>query len=215
METIWTRTPAAGDTRPLVARRLVELSGRERFTEAVVTLARAAGNPYCDWFFGTPWRARAALRAWLDRPSSELAADGVTVLLDHDRVIGMFIALGGGELVLRRKADALAAAAAAGEERRAVLERLAASRELFAPVSADEFYISRVAVTPDLRGRGLGRRLMSECLAAGRAAGYDRFCLDVSAGNEPAVRLYRSLGFRVEADRRAAGMRYLRMTLGG
>jgi GNAT superfamily N-acetyltransferase len=55
-----------------------------------------------------------------------------------------------------------------------------------------------IAVAEDVRGKGLGRVLLSEVLAFGRrrrAAIY----LSVHAENEPAVRLYQQEGFKVVA----------------
>lgn len=57
--------------------------------------------------------------------------------------------------------------------------------------------VEAVAVLPDWRGRGVGRRMMVEALQLARAAGRGRVALYVVEGNTPAVRLYRSLGFQV------------------
>ncbi len=57
--------------------------------------------------------------------------------------------------------------------------------------------VEAVAVLPEWRGRGVGRRMMVEALRQVRAAGRRRVALYVVEGNEPAVRLYRSLGFQV------------------
>lgn len=57
--------------------------------------------------------------------------------------------------------------------------------------------VEAVAVLPEWRGRGVGRRMMMEALQQARAAGRRRVALYVVEGNEPAVRLYRSLGFQV------------------
>ncbi|WP_162306060.1 GNAT family N-acetyltransferase [Oleisolibacter albus] len=54
----------------------------------------------------------------------------------------------------------------------------------------------KVATHPDRRGRGLARTLLAGLLQRAAAAGGARAYLQVAAGNEPAVRLYRSLGFR-------------------
>lgn len=56
--------------------------------------------------------------------------------------------------------------------------------------------IQNVGVIPGYRGRGLGRALVARAAAGFLAAGAGRVYLEVTAGNEPAVRLYRSLGFR-------------------
>lgn len=54
--------------------------------------------------------------------------------------------------------------------------------------------ISTVAVRPECRGRGIGRALMEHALERARRAGRRQVILKVLADNEPAVKLYRSLG---------------------
>jgi len=58
-----------------------------------------------------------------------------------------------------------------------------------------------IAVLPGLQGRGLGRRLLVEALAAARAEGIRQVALTVHPEN-PARRLYESCGFRTVEFRR-------------
>jgi ribosomal protein S18 acetylase RimI-like enzyme len=58
---------------------------------------------------------------------------------------------------------------------------------------ADAF-IGNLAVLPEHRG-GIGKSLLLECLWRYREAGFQRVGLAVTLANEPAVRLYRNLGF--------------------
>ena len=59
---------------------------------------------------------------------------------------------------------------------------------------AGEGELMRMAVSPDVRGRGLGMRLVQEMLSY--AEGRDEaILLEVRAGNRPAVRLYEKAGF--------------------
>ena len=55
--------------------------------------------------------------------------------------------------------------------------------------------IADVMVDPEFQGGGVGRRLLTTTLRSLRAAGERRIYLNVTAGNEPALRLYRRLGF--------------------
>ncbi|MFL5329976.1 MAG: GNAT family N-acetyltransferase [Gemmataceae bacterium] len=55
--------------------------------------------------------------------------------------------------------------------------------------------IQNLGVTPAYRGRGLGGSLMVQAMHGFRAAGLSKMSLEVTAHNEPAVRLYRRLGF--------------------
>lgn len=61
-------------------------------------------------------------------------------------------------------------------------------------------YVS-VVTDPLLRGRGLGRRLLSAINAWGVAAGAEAACLQVAAANSPGRALYASLGLRRELYR--------------
>ena len=69
-----------------------------------------------------------------------------------------------------------------------------------------EIYV--VGVSPEWSGHGLGRRLMTAGLERLRRRGAARATLYVEADNEPAVRLYRSIGF---ADR-TVDVQYRRRT---
>jgi ribosomal protein S18 acetylase RimI-like enzyme len=61
-----------------------------------------------------------------------------------------------------------------------------------------------MGLLPELRGRGLGRRLLEHTLAAARASGIARVELEVYASNAAAIALYERCGFRHEGLRRRA-----------
>ncbi len=65
----------------------------------------------------------------------------------------------------------------------------------------DEAEIANVAIAPERRGQGLGRRLLDETLNAARLAGVTDAFLEVRTSNTAARRLYASRGF-VEVGRR-------------
>ncbi len=48
---------------------------------------------------------------------------------------------------------------------------------------------------PEARGRGLGRQMITACLAAARELGYQRCYLETLAGMDTAQHLYQSFGF--------------------
>ena len=68
--------------------------------------------------------------------------------------------------------------------------------------AADEAEVITIAVHPRQRGRGIGKKLME----AGLFRLYGQRCthlfLEVDASNEPAVALYRQLGFREVGQRK-------------
>ena len=61
----------------------------------------------------------------------------------------------------------------------------------------DEMHINNLAIHPDSRERGLGRRLLAGVLAAAYGMGVRRATLEVRRSNLAAQRLYAAAGFRV------------------
>jgi putative acetyltransferase len=61
----------------------------------------------------------------------------------------------------------------------------------------DEIYeLSKMAVSPHLRGRGLGRRLLQHAIAQARSVGAKSLFLGSNTRLKNAVHLYESVGFR-------------------
>lgn len=60
-------------------------------------------------------------------------------------------------------------------------------------------YIPLIAVHPDFRQRGIGKRLMETVIAAARRLGLHGLTLEVRVSNRAAQALYRALGFEVIA----------------
>jgi ribosomal-protein-alanine N-acetyltransferase len=58
-----------------------------------------------------------------------------------------------------------------------------------------ESHLLNIAVHPDRRGQGIGRALLVECIRRAARAGALRIFLEVRAGNDDAMRLYRRMGF--------------------
>ena len=67
---------------------------------------------------------------------------------------------------------------------------------------AGESHLLNIAVHPSRRGEGIGRALLSECIRRAARAGASRIFLEVRAGNEAALRLYRSMGFAFRGIRK-------------
>ena len=59
----------------------------------------------------------------------------------------------------------------------------------------DEAHVTNVAVHPDYRGRHLGRRIMEALMEEAIRRNLLRMTLEVRKKNEPAIALYKKLGF--------------------
>jgi len=207
---------SSADPDGLVFLPLNDYPDREAAVAAVLPLVHDAGNPYFDWFFGSTERASAALAALIPLDSPEVAAHRVKLAVAAGEIVGMYLALPGVRVMRCRKADTIALLKDVGHDaatREVLHSKLVTSHNLFPPVEPNDFYLSKIGVVRGKRRRGLGRAITEEFVAAGRRAGFRRFSLDVSADNEPAVRIYRSLGFDVASEQAAAGMRYFSMRL--
>ena len=66
-------------------------------------------------------------------------------------------------------------------------------------VKMDEgtFYVSNMAVYPQLRRRGLATLMLEHCEDLARKAGNTKIALDVEPCHEPAMQLYRSFGMKM------------------
>ncbi|HXO14778.1 MAG TPA: GNAT family N-acetyltransferase [Steroidobacteraceae bacterium] len=63
-------------------------------------------------------------------------------------------------------------------------------------VNHDTGHVTQLCVEPALRGTGLGRLLLEQCMKALAAQAMDYISLTVTEGNQDAVQLYRRLGFK-------------------
>ncbi len=66
----------------------------------------------------------------------------------------------------------------------------------------EDFHIANLAVSPQARGRGIGRQLMEHALSWALQNEVERSLLEVRTSNLPARSLYSSLGFKPIAIRR-------------
>ena len=75
-----------------------------------------------------------------------------------------------------------------------------------------------MAVHPDHRRRGVGRRLVEEILEYANGLGLRRLWLSVHEDNYAAIRLYKRMGFEVEGTEREAvrrGRRFICLLIMG
>lgn len=64
------------------------------------------------------------------------------------------------------------------------------------PVREGVFEVAKMAVSEELRGQGIGRRILAETIATARTMGAKTLTLATNSKLQNAVHLYESLGFR-------------------
>ena len=69
-------------------------------------------------------------------------------------------------------------------------------------LAVPEAWVNNIAVRRDRQHEGIGRSILDELLAFGRANGARRTLLEVAADNGPAQRMYDQYGFDVVGVRR-------------
>lgn len=60
----------------------------------------------------------------------------------------------------------------------------------------DEAHVTNIAILPDERGKKLGERLMRAAMDTAKGQGAVLMTLEARVSNEPALNLYRKLGFK-------------------
>jgi ribosomal protein S18 acetylase RimI-like enzyme len=185
---------------------------------AFAPLVNEASQPFADWYFGDADVAAEVMAEWMLRPSSELfIGRAIVVGAGEDDMAGLLLAMTGAELTRARAADfsAYCDDLGSGPEADAVLQEiLPVSQQLFPAVGPQELYISRVAVRPEQRGRGLGRTLVRRAIDHFRGLGTRRFRLDVATSNAQAIRAYQGAGMSIwkVSSSSSSGLSYVAMT---
>lgn len=64
------------------------------------------------------------------------------------------------------------------------------------PMPADTYEVAKMAVAPEVQGRGIGRQLLEAAIGWTKAKGARRLYLESNSRLAPALRLYESAGFR-------------------
>ena len=140
-----------------------------RIKEGLTTLAAHNGTLFSSshaWMADAEGRAAGMLLGYSGRERTK--EDPATGL-------GLLRILGGG--MLRR------------------LGRLLRVQRMIGAIALDEWYVSNVAVRPELRGQGIGRARMLNAEERARSDGAAAIVLDVETDNPSAIRVYERLGY--------------------
>jgi ribosomal protein S18 acetylase RimI-like enzyme len=58
-------------------------------------------------------------------------------------------------------------------------------------------FVTNVSILPTFVGRGIAKELIQQCIQYVKAQQYKKLVLEVADSNQPAIRLYRKVGFSV------------------
>jgi len=164
-----------------------------------------ASNPYLAELLQSCGASEETVRGWAESASSEFWIGRARLVIGIDgEAVGGYIAMRGDELASCRRSDMARLLKTTPKPLlRQLSTFLKATGALFAPVSPDDFYLSKVGVLGAYRQQGLGSRLVADWLAQGVAMGSRCFRLDVSKDNAAAISLYERHGFSTFYEGRA------------
>ena len=74
-----------------------------------------------------------------------------------------------------------------------------------------EYYIDALSVSKNLRGKGIGKKLIAELIKEASLAGYKKIGLLVNLDNQHALRLYEDLTFKIVGEKTLLKERYHHM----
>lgn len=173
--------------------------------ERVAALLWSTGPASYRYIFGERERFdRFVGRAW-ETPETYFGHTEATVALRNGEVVGLEIGFDGARSYRTRAnltpvAHALVAEGAlAADDLAGILARAELASYLNPYVPDGAYYVLALAVAPELRGTGVGARLLRHAAAKGLGAGCRTLHLDVLSDN-PAVGFYRAHGLVTMAE---------------
>jgi ribosomal protein S18 acetylase RimI-like enzyme len=181
--------------------RLDGAAGSEVFIPTIMRWIIDAEQPFAGWLYRSEEIVRLITEERIKRPTSEIWLGRMSLTQLNGDPFGGFVGLTATSLQCCFAADVMALLSREPKERR--VTRAIELREALSswpPVAENTYYLSHLGISPEFRGRGLGRYVIDSFLQQGRAEGFKRFQLNVLAENEPAVRVYGSVGFVVEHE---------------
>ncbi len=147
---------------------------------------------YCE-LFGVNYLD--VLVALFKRPNNNFSYENVIFAKRSDEVLGMLLGYSYEKFVRMIFNSSVVFLRVMGLQFFNLLPKFIKLGKSVKKVDRDSFYISNLAVYPEYRGRGVGRKLMEKAAEIAISLRCSKMCLDVSYGNEKAMLFYESLGF--------------------
>jgi ribosomal protein S18 acetylase RimI-like enzyme len=184
-----------------------------------LALEYAASEPYNSFVFDDKAQADEIRHLLFFSGACEYSPPFGQILLDDSAPVGMIACLTGKQLTSIRLKGALELRRAGIVERYPGLQqRLQLASQTLLKPHAEDFYLSRIAITATQRGHGIGSFLMNHFEQTGRGLECQRLTLEVNAMDEHATNFYRKHDFvelqkqRVVDSVTGRTLEYLHMT---
>lgn len=180
---------------------------RPEDAEAAVPLIYSSGPAVLDYIFKVRDKADvfACMRRGFERNAGELGYGihvvatldgkvvGIGASFAGDTTLGFMIAGTGNVFGYYGFPDGIG-----------VIRRALQVERIVKPPKQHEHCVAHLGVSPELRGKGIGERIVQYLLGEGRRLGRSVAVLDVSVENPRAQALYERLGFKVTRENESA-----------
>jgi ribosomal protein S18 acetylase RimI-like enzyme len=172
--------------------------GEPRNAEEIAVLILHSAEHFFPAVFGP--RIREGLRALAEGRGTLFSHVHAWIAESDGRIGGALLGYSGVQKAAEDPATGLGLLRVLGPGMLLRAGRLLRLQRMIGTVGRHEYYVSNVAVFPELRGKGCGRALMETAEREAREAGLDSVVLDVETDNAAAIRLYERLGFTKRSE---------------
>jgi ribosomal protein S18 acetylase RimI-like enzyme len=173
------------------------------FAPYLPALVQGTGPVSYSYQFGSDGLLLAHLvQASWRTPGTLFAAATSLVAVDDGQPAGIAIAFDGPDFYRFKAAlgalgrELVASGQISADDLKGLAHRAGIASYLNPHISSGSFYLHVLSIRPELRGRGLGARLLERTVARARAARCSELQLDVLSDN-PAVQFYEAQGLRI------------------
>lgn len=151
--------------------------------------------------FGSLKKGNHVLKRMFSLPSNMHSFQHSSVYVNQNKVKGLLLGYGSEEERKETLTSSMLLISSMGIYGLLLLERLLRIRNLIGEIPDEDYYIHCLAVSPELRGLGIGSLLMKEAERIAKLSNKKRISLLVEARNKRAIKFYLREGFKVIGQR--------------
>jgi len=192
----------------------LSLGSTEALRGAFLDLELDVASSYYSFVYDSARQAREGQAAAFRADGCEFGPPWAWVMVDGDRLVGLYSAVAGSALRAIRLTSSMTLLRGPEATNPGTLERLRLAGRVSLKPDASDLYLSRIGVVAHARGSGFGRTLLEHVVANAKDGGLARIVLEVDPRATPAVRLYESMRFKSLGEHAvtdsASGRQYIR-----